>query len=61
MATGYNSSFYDDPRVMTISFHETGRYLFPGTGDVLEVGDGLGRGYSANIPLEPFTEDDFVY
>ena len=43
---------------MTISFHETGRYLFPGTGDVLEVGDGLGRGYSANIPLEPFTEDD---
>ena len=55
---GVQSSFYDDPRVMTISFHETGRYLFPGTGDVLEVGDGLGRGYSANIPLEPFTEDD---
>jgi acetoin utilization deacetylase AcuC-like enzyme len=55
---GVQRSFYDDPRVMTISFHETGRYLFPGTGDVLEIGDGLGRGYSANIPLEPFTEDD---
>ena len=55
---GVQRSFYDDPRVMTISLHETGRYLFPGTGDVLEVGDGLGRGYSANIPLEPFTEDD---
>ncbi len=55
---GVQRSFYDDPRVMTISLHETGRYLFPGTGDVLEVGDGLGRGYSANIPLEAFTEDD---
>ncbi len=54
---GVQRSFYDDPRVMTISFHETGRYLFPGTGDVLELGRGLGRGYSVNIPLEPFTED----
>jgi acetoin utilization deacetylase AcuC-like enzyme len=55
---GVQRAFYDDPRVMTISFHETGRYLFPGTGDVLEVGSGTGRGYSVNIPLEPFTEDD---
>ena len=43
---------------MTVSIHETGRYLFPGTGDVLEMGNGLGRGYSINVPLEPFTEDD---
>src|SRR5579859_907051 len=55
---GVQRSFYDDPRVMTISIHETGRYLFPGTGDVLELGNGLGRGYSINVPLEPFTEDD---
>jgi len=55
---GVQRAFYDDPRVMTISLHETGRYLFPGTGDVLELGKGLGRGYSVNIPLEPFTEDD---
>jgi GNAT superfamily N-acetyltransferase len=55
---GTQRSFYDEPRVMTISLHETGRYLFPGTGDVLELGRGLGRGYSVNIPLEPFTEDD---
>ena len=54
---GVQRSFYDDPRVMTVSLHETGRYLFPGTGDVLEVGDGLGRGFSVNVPLEPFTED----
>ncbi len=55
---GVQRAFYDDPRVMTISLHETGRYLFPGTGDVLELGNGSGRGYSVNIPLEPFTEDD---
>lgn len=55
---GVQRAFYDDPRVMTISFHETGRYLFPGTGDILELGRGSGRGYSVNIPLEPFTEDD---
>ena len=55
---GVQRSFYDDPRVMTVSFHETGRYLFPGTGDILELGAGTGRGYSVNVPLEPFTEDD---
>jgi acetoin utilization deacetylase AcuC-like enzyme/GNAT superfamily N-acetyltransferase len=54
---GVQRSFYDEPRVMTVSFHETGRYLFPGTGDILELGRGLGRGYSVNVPLEPFTED----
>src|SRR6266699_1575954 len=46
---GVQRAFYDDPRVMTVSLHETGRYLFPGTGDVLEVGSGLGRGYSVII------------
>jgi len=39
---GVQRAFYDEPRVMTISLHETGRYLFPGTGDVLELGNGLG-------------------
>ncbi len=55
---GVQNAFYDDSRVLKISLHETGRYLFPGTGDVLELGHGSGRGYSVNIPLEPFTEDD---
>jgi acetoin utilization deacetylase AcuC-like enzyme/GNAT superfamily N-acetyltransferase len=55
---GVQRAFYDEPRVMTVSFHETGRYLFPGTGDVLELGNGIGRGYSVNVPLQPFTEDD---
>ncbi len=50
--------FYSDPEVLTVSVHETGRYLFPGTGYVEERGAGAGYGYSVNVPLEAFTEDD---
>jgi len=55
---GVQSSFYDDNAVCTLSIHETGRYLFPGTGSVNEWGQGSGYGYSFNIPLDAFTEDD---
>jgi acetoin utilization protein AcuC len=50
--------FYDDPRVMTVSFHETGRHLFPGTGGTEEIGEGAGRGFAVNVPFAPFTQDD---
>lgn len=49
--------FYDDPRVLTCSVHESGRYLFPGTGAVSERGIGPGDGYSVNIPLPAFSGD----
>jgi acetoin utilization protein AcuC len=55
---GVQWSFYDDPDVFTFSIHETGRYLFPGTGHITERGDGKGYGYSLNIPLDAFTQDD---
>jgi acetoin utilization deacetylase AcuC-like enzyme len=55
---GVQAAFYDEPRVLTFSIHETGRHLFPGTGFLHELGAGLGRGYSLNLPVEPFTEDD---
>ncbi|MCL5677572.1 MAG: acetoin utilization protein AcuC [Firmicutes bacterium] len=54
---GVQWAFYNDPEVLTISFHETGRYLFPGTGFVHERGREEGFGYSVNVPLEAFTED----
>lgn len=54
---GVQWSFYDDPNVCTLSIHETGRYLFPGTGAVTERGNGEGYGTSFNIPLDAFTED----
>ncbi len=49
---------YTDDNVLTISLHETGRYLFPGTGATYELGRGAGMGYSLNVPLEPYTQDD---
>lgn len=55
---GVQEAFYDNPGVLTISFHETGRYLFPGTGEVEERGRNAGYGYAFNVPLEAFTEDD---
>jgi acetoin utilization protein AcuC len=55
---GVQFSFYDDPNVCTLSIHETGRYLFPGTGNINERGQGKGYGYSFNIPIDAFTEDD---
>ncbi|MDF2713871.1 MAG: histone deacetylase [Paenibacillus sp.] len=55
---GVQWSFYHDPNVCTLSFHETGKYLFPGTGAVNERGDGEGYGMCVNVPVEPYTEDD---
>ena len=55
---GVQWSFYDDPNVCTVSIHETGRYLFPGTGAVTERGSGQGYGTSFNFPIDAFTEDE---
>jgi acetoin utilization deacetylase AcuC-like enzyme len=54
---GVQAAFSDEPRVLTFSIHETGRHLFPGTGFLHELGQGLGRSYSLNLAVEPFTED----
>jgi len=55
---GVQWMFYDDPEVLTVSMHESGRHLFPGTGGIKEDGQREGHGYSVNLPLEPFTQDD---
>jgi acetoin utilization protein AcuC len=55
---GTQALFYSDPDVLTISLHESGRYLFPGTGFPDECGVGTARGASANLPLAPYTWDD---
>lgn len=54
---GVQWSFYSDPEVCTYSIHETGKYLFPGTGFVTERGEHHGYGASLNIPIQPYTED----
>lgn len=55
---GVQAIFYDDPRVLTISLHESGRYLFPGTGFPDETGEGAAAGTSLNVPLYPYTTDE---
>jgi len=55
---GVQQIFYADPDVLTLSLHESGTYLFPGTGFPDDLGDGEGYGYSANVPLDAHTEDD---
>ena len=55
---GVQEAFYTTDAVLTISLHESGRYLFPGTGSVDEMGTGQGVGYSVNVPLAPYTDDE---
>ena len=57
-ADGVQHAFYGRSDVMTISFHESGRYLFPGTGFADEIGVGEGKGYAVNVPLPPGTYDE---
>jgi acetoin utilization protein AcuC len=52
---GVQALFWDDPGVLTFSIHETGRALFPGTGEAWEIGDGAAAGTSINVPLAPGT------
>ena len=55
---GVEAAFYDSDQVLTISLHQHGHTLFPGTGFPDEIGQGPGRGYSVNVPLAPGTDDD---
>ena len=55
---GVQDAFFDDDRVLTISVHESGQFLFPGTGFVKDLGVEKGAGYSVNLPLYPYTGDE---
>lgn len=55
---GVEAIFQSDPDVLTISLHESGRYLFPGTGFPDDCGVGGGRGAAANLPFVPYTWDE---
>ena len=54
---GVQDAFYDTDKVITISLHENGQYLFPGTGFSHETGVGQGGKYSVNVPLAPYSGD----
>lgn len=54
---GVEKIFYDDPRVLTISLHETGQMLFPGTGFPHDIGGPDAQGSAVNVALPPGTSD----
>ena len=55
---GVQAAFYDTDEVLTVSVHESGAFIFPGTGFTNETGSGSGSGYSVNLPLYPYTTDE---
>jgi acetoin utilization protein AcuC len=57
---GVQRAFYHTNQVLTISLHESGNSLFPGSGFEYEIGEGEGEGFSVNVPFYPYT-DDGVY
>jgi acetoin utilization protein AcuC len=54
---GTQSIFWDDPRVLTISLHESGLTLFPGTGFANEIGGPNAQGSAVNVALPAGTAD----
>ena len=52
---GVQALTYGDPGVLTLSLHESGRYLFPGTGFLDELGEGPAAGSAVNMPFEPYS------
>jgi acetoin utilization protein AcuC len=54
---GVQTIFWDDPRVLTISLHESGRTLFPGTGFATDVGGPRAKGLAVNVALPAGTTD----
>jgi acetoin utilization protein AcuC len=55
---GVEVMFADDPRVLTISLHESGKFLFPGTGFSEDIGGPGAPGSAANVPFHPGTTGD---
>jgi acetoin utilization protein AcuC len=55
---GVQTAFYHTNQVLTISLHESGNSLFPGSGFEYEIGEGEGEGFSVNVPFHPYADDE---
>jgi acetoin utilization protein AcuC len=54
---GVYYGFEDDPELIVVDLHEDGRYLYPGSGSVREIGRGSAAGSKLNIPMPPGAGD----
>ncbi len=57
---GTQDIFCRDPRVLTISLHESGESLYPWGGTYTEIGEEEGEGFNVNIPM-PAKSDDEIF
>lgn len=55
---GVQEAFYKDDRVLVVSFHESGKTLYPWGGDETQIGAGRGRGFNVNVPLLAGSDDE---
>jgi acetoin utilization protein AcuC len=55
---GVQDAFYDSDEVLFISLHQSGDTLYPWSGFENEMGNGKGLGYTVNVPLSEYTDDD---
>jgi acetoin utilization protein AcuC len=55
---GVQDAFYDSDQVLFISLHQNGESLYPGTGFENEIGQGKGLGFTVNLPLPEYTDDE---
>jgi acetoin utilization deacetylase AcuC-like enzyme len=59
---GTQDIYWNDKDTLFISFHQDGRTLYPGTGNIEDLGGPSAYGYNINIPLPPGTgEEGFLY
>lgn len=54
---GVETVFWNDPRVLTVSLHQSGRTLFPGTGSPGDTGGAAAPDSAVNVALPPGTDD----
>jgi acetoin utilization protein AcuC len=60
-ADGVFYSFEDDPRLFFVDLHEDGKFLYPGTGAISEIGKGKAAGTKLNIPMPPYADDALFF
>ncbi|RLG20799.1 histone deacetylase [Methanosarcinales archaeon] len=53
---GTQEIFYDNPNVLYISTHDPN--IYPGTGQIDEMGEGAGEGFNVNIPMPQGSDND---
>lgn len=55
---GTQDAFYRTSDVLTVSFHESGKTIYPWGGFEQEIGEDEGKGYNVNLPLPRGTDDE---